>query len=279
MKYYLCGPFFNEDCSKFFDEVVRRCEETKMDNGHHVTNNITNGVVEGYLTSVDTVFVPGHFRVDFNKIKSEYDPVSFRRVLRQVLDLDINNLISSIGDEGVGLIVYPKGYDLGSMFELGFYLARNMELGDTMMLNKLRKSLIIHEPDKELIECIKVFISPEFINSIVNNFKQDSTKLLISDGQDFIIEELDEFGCVAINVDVYKDTPFNSMLAGYLYSMGIPFFTYSMENADTNVMMVASSLCHVKLDKDKDLNEQLAKLDLIDLFFDDSYFSKFKDIK
>jgi hypothetical protein len=28
MKYYLCGPFWDKECSEFFDKFIERCKET-----------------------------------------------------------------------------------------------------------------------------------------------------------------------------------------------------------------------------------------------------------
>jgi hypothetical protein len=88
---------------------------------------------------------------------------------------------------------------------------------------------------------------------------------------------------VALNVDNYKESPFNSMLAGFLYSTEIPFITYSYNNAESNVMMLASSLTHVKVDSTKvsplELYKEFESMSLSKLFWDDSYFDKFKDIK
>lgn len=270
MKYYLCGPFWDKECSEFFDKFIERCKETAMANfdTKHESSvgavaipaaNFTNtwdekDNVEPNVLSIDEVFVPGHFKVDFNKIKSEYDPVSFRRVLRQVLDLDLN----SIDD---GMIVYPKGYDLGSMFELGYFLSGNMECNKFMSYNQLKKKLIIKNPDELLIKCIDILIDSRFYLSVINNLTTnnvdedmelgiESLDYILSNGNpDDILNNKMKFKSIAINVDCYKETPFNSMLAGYLYRLGIPFFTYSEENADSNVMMIASSMFHVKVKK------------------------------
>lgn len=284
MNYYLAGPFFNEECSKYFNEVIERCKETSMDNYETDRNEVEDSVL-----SKDTVFVPGHFKVDFNKIRSEYDPVSFRRVLRQVLDLDLENITD-------GLIVYPKGYDLGTMFELGYFLSRNSGGGKYQAYNEIRKRLIIKDPDEELIRCIDKLISSDFWNGITSNYRSDnecgmdldSIKLAVSDGASLssgsgcyngFLGVNYPFNLVALNVDNYKDSPFNSMLAGFLYSIGIPFITYSCNDMDSNVMMLASSLCHIKLDSPSTNLEDEIKSNFLKSFWDNSYFNKFKDIK
>lgn len=301
MKYYLCGPFWDKECSEFFEKFIERCKETGMANfntSHEITNNSCLSTesfitriwdekdnVEPNVLSLDEVFVPGHFKVDFNKIKSEYDSVSFRRVLRQVLDLDLENITD-------GLVVYPKGYDLGSMFELGYFLSRNMECNKFMSYNLLKKKLIIKDPDEILIKCIDTLIDNRFYQSIANNIttnNQDEDKKLGIESLDYVlscgdskdvISNTSKYRSVAINVDCYKDTPFNSMLAGYLYSLGIPFFTYSEEDADSNVMMIASSMFHVKVHKgnvESELNDAISNIE--SLFWDDSCFDRFKNIK
>lgn len=299
MKYYLCGPFWDKECSEFFEKFIERCKETGManfDTKHEESMGAINlplisrtwdekDNVEPNVLSLDEVFVPGHFKVDFNKIKSEYDSVSFRRVLRQVLDLDLENITD-------GLVVYPKGYDLGSMFELGYFLSRNMECNKFMSYNLLKKKLIIKDPDEILIKCIDTLIDNRFYQSIVNNIttnNQDEDKKLGIESLDYVlscgdskdvISNTSKYRSVAINVDCYKDTPFNSMLAGYLYSLGIPFFTYSEEDADSNVMMIASSMFHVKVHKgnvESELNDAISNIE--SLFWDDSCFDRFKNIK
>lgn len=302
MNYYLCGPFFNEECREFFDKVIERCKETSMAN-YETKHEVSMGTVqlnintsfddkddvEDNVLSQDKVFAPGHFKVDFNKIKSEYDPVSFRRVLRQVLDLDLNSITE-------GLIVYPKGYDLGTMFELGHFLAGRSGSGKFMAYNELRKRLIIKDPDEELIRCIDKLISRDFWKGISKNYQgklpdnPDDVSIAISDGSSLSTRTStgflgfdNYFNLVALNVDNYKESPFNSMLAGFLYALSIPFITYSFKNADSNVMMLASSLAHIKFDPEKvsllDMDKELKSIDLPKLFWDDSYFDKFKDIK
>lgn len=298
MHYYLCGPFFVKECNEFFDKFIERCKETSMANydtvhkdnyGINSNLNSINAVTSALISqtwdekdnvepknlSQDVVFVPGHYKVDFNKIKSEYDIVSFRRVLRQVLDLDLENLKE-------GLVVYPHGYDLGTMFELGYFLSRFFGDGSIQMYKNMRKYLIIDKPDDKLIECIEYFISKNFFDTVLNNFEYNSNTdvLLISEGSS--IMNIHKFNCVALNVDCYKDTPFNSILAGILYGTGIPFFTYSTTGADSNVMMIASSMFHVKLDPNKDVQDQLrgeVMNDMSKYYWDDTYFDKFKDIK
>lgn len=301
MKYYLCGPFWDKECSEFFDKFIERCKETAMANfdTKHESSvgavaipaaNFTNtwdekDNVEPNVLSIDEVFVPGHFKVDFNKIKSEYDSVSFRRVLRQVLDLDLN----SIDD---GMIVYPKGYDLGSMFELGYFLSGNMECNKFMSYNQLKKKLIIKNPDELLIKCIDILIDSRFYLSVINNLTTnnvdedmelgiESLDYILSNGNpDDILNNKMKFKSIAINVDCYKETPFNSMLAGYLYRLGIPFFTYSEENADSNVMMIASSMFHVKVNKDNVDNELSEAVNNVgNLFWSNSCFDRFNNIK
>lgn len=284
MKWYLCGPFWDKDCSEFFDSFIRRCEETSMSNKTYVrkeSNSLKLEVseVEYVVNSKDTVFVPGHFKVDFNKIKSEYDPESFRRVLGQVLRLDLENI-----DSDTGLVVYSKGYDLGSMFELGYFLGIN-GIADSKYygLNILRKKLIIKDIDKdnELQNCINYFLDDKVRSLVINKYSTSSDSIAISDGIDINLLNGREYGAMGLNVDVYRNTPFNSILAGYLYSYNIPFFTYSSENNDSNVMMLASSIFHIKIDENllfmpeiKDKSSYNSKL-----FWDNSYFNKFKDIK
>lgn len=293
MNYYLAGPFFIKECSEFFDRFIQRCRETGMANYDTIHEDLgsinmnaisVNSIltktrwdekdnVENKILSLDKVFVPGHFKINFNKIKSEYDPVSFRRVLRQVLDLDLNNLTE-------GIVVYPQGYDLGTMFELGYFLGKYINGCPVQVYKDLRRSLIIHNPDSKLIECIEYFIGPAFYKDVMNKFNMTYDKLLISEGEP--IMNMTSYNCVALNVDCYKSTPFNSILAGILYYNSIPFFTYSISGADSNVMMIASSLFHVKLDPDKDIQDQLrgeVMNSMHSYYWDNSYFDKFNDIK
>lgn len=292
MNYYLAGPFFLKECSDYFDSFIERCKSTSMANydTRHVDHNYSsiNAISASVLTesywdekdkvepkvlSQDKVFVPGHYKVDFNKIKSEYDTSSFKRVLRQILYLDLDNLND-------GLVVWPKGYDLGTMFELGYFIARFIDGNPLTTYQFMKKSLIINDPDEILIECIEYFISKTFYNDVLSNFDRGHDKLFISNGTASL--NISKFNCVALNVDCYKSTPFNSILAGILYFYNIPFFTYSSIGADSNVMMVASSLFHVKLDPNKDTQDQLrgeVMNELSKYYWDDSYFDKFKDIK
>ena len=86
MKYYLCGAFWNKECKDFFDDFIEKVHESKMSYGSEETS------IEPNVTSLDQVFVPGHFNVDFNEIKKSWSPSNMRRVLKQVLDLDLNNI-------------------------------------------------------------------------------------------------------------------------------------------------------------------------------------------
>lgn len=293
MNYYLAGPFFVKECSDFFDKFIQRCKETGManystkhedyDSNMNSISTVNSALIKTYwdekdnvepkVLSQDKVFVPGHFRVDFNKIKSEYDPVSFRRVLRQVLDLDLNNLTE-------GLVVYPQGYDLGTMFELGYFLSKYISGCPVNSYKDLRRYLIINQPDSKIIECLEYFIGPSFYNDVLLKYDMSYDKLLVSEGS--AIMNLSGYNCVALNVDCYKSTPFNSILAGILYYYKIPFFTYSTTGADSNVMMIASSMFHVKLNPKKDLYDQLrgeVMNGMHSYYWDDSYFDKFNDIK
>lgn len=277
MKYYLAGPFWDKECKEFFDKFIERCTETRMSNKSTFVKDI-----EELTSSVDEVFVPGHFPVDFNKIKSEYDPSSFRRVLKQILDLDLNNL-----DDG--LVVYSKGYDLGTMFELGYFLGIYQGVSKYQTYNELRKRLIIHDGDEELYRCMKMIIdSYDFIS---RNYKEDSGKILLIDNDTFpyVLNNYDrsckvlhEFNIAAINVDIYKDTPIGSIMAGYLYRLGIPFVTYSREGNDSNIMMLASSIGHVNIAEDDEftrlpISEYLENL--IEEMWNSKYFEKFNNIK
>lgn len=289
MRYYLAGPFWDKDCTKFFDDFVKRCNETKMTNNGEIPYYSS---VERMISNYDEVFIPGHFKVDFNKIKSEYDSSSFRRVLRQVLSLDIDEL-----GECEGLVVYPKGYDLGTMFELGYFLSRNSGGGTFMAYNELRKRLIVKDPDEELIKCIDKLISMSFWKELnrcyqpeLDELNPDKVRVVISEGSSVLTRDFFgflgsdyNFNLVALNVDNYMESPFNSMLAGFLYGLSIPFITYSSKDLDSNVMMLASSLAHVKIDSTKtnslELVSEIESMNLSKLFWDNSHFDKFKDIK
>lgn len=277
MKYYLAGPFWDKECSKFFDEFIKRCNETWITNNGEISSY---SKVEDVFSSYDKVFVPSHFKIDFNKIKSEYDPCSFRRVLRQILDLDLENL-----DDG--LVVYPKGYDLGTMFELGYFLGTHMDCGKMNSYNTLRRNLIIKDPDKKLIECIDKILSSNFYKDLFESFDCNFNypKIIISDKDQINLNGFlgsdgrTKFNVVALNVDNYMESPFNSILAGVLYRFKLPFLTYSTSNFDSNVMMLASSLAHIKIDPLVDDLGKVIESKFSDLFWDDSQFDRFKDIK
>lgn len=263
----------------FFDKFSKRCEETKMSNYRPRLNEELihsynmDLVTEGEVTSIDKVFVPGHFEVDFNKIKSEYDQASFRRVLRQILDLDLENLRD-------GMVVYADGYDLGTMFELGYFLGRYVCDNKYLAYNEIRKRLIIEKGTEELYRCIDEIISHG--PYIISSYSTSNNRVVCSIDDDKFSNELRlGYSSVAINIDNWKNSPFSSILSGFMYMMGIPFVTYSSEGSDSNVMMLASSLCHIKIDKDKPEQDQinLAVSSIKDIFWDNEYFNKFNNIK
>jgi nucleoside 2-deoxyribosyltransferase len=299
MKYYLAGPFWVKECSEFFDKFIERCKETALTNQvadhlvdvpskeelrsdvsakNHVCDPLED-IVEVKELTMDSVFVPGHFKVDFNKVKSEYDVASFRRVLRQILDFDLKEVKDN------ALVAYVKGYDLGTLFELGYFLASNRSYSSAGTYARLRKKLIIEGIDDKIIESIDSIVDDNISYPSIN-LSDEVGGLLIFDGKKIGLDEYVDpnksYSIAAINVDNYKDNPFNSILSGVLYRNKFPFFTYSTTGSESNVMMIASSLFHVIVENPNNLDEELGNAafeDFTKRFWDDSYFDKFSDIK
>lgn len=252
MKWYLAGPFWDQECKEFYDNFISRIRENSItnrdfaDDGDGNIVGLVNPATELFYRSEDSIFHPGHYVVDFNKIKKEYSPSDMKRVLKQILDLDLNN----IGD---GLVVWAKGYDLGTMFELGYYLSGMVQDTNISTYNELKKRLIIEKGDEKLYESIDYVI--RFVRDIVNrlvDYSSNTTRVMVVDGINSIknyhrSKDDRTFNLMAIRMDNWSDDPFNSLMAGVAYSRGIPFISYSTNEAKSNTMMLAASMGHMKL--------------------------------
>lgn len=239
MKYYLCGAFWNKECKDFFDDFIEKVHKSKMSAGF-----MEEISVEPSVTSLDQVFVPGHFNVDFNEIKKSWSPSNMRRVLKQVLDLDLNNIEE-------GLVMYAKIPDLGSLFELGYYLAKNT-CPDSLYMsyNNIKKGLIIEGGYNDLYESIDKAMRFKAINRY--NPELSSPFPLIIGGRGLMsLYSEDGFNVAVIRIDNIEEDPFSSMMAGYMYYTGIPFITYSAKDTRSNTMMLGASMGHMKLKSNK----------------------------
>lgn len=243
-KYYLCGPFWDADCKRFFDDFI---EKTRLSIMTSSGDSKYAGIEVGTVSN-DLLFIPGNYNVDFDDIKKTWSPNNMRRVLKQVLDLDLEYL-----KEDTGLVMYAKVPDLGSLFELGYFLA-----GETYYeynysnYNQLRKKLIIEGGYEKLYNSIDKLMSSYFIQSYVPTLV--SPQPLVIDGYNsvnFGKLNFEKFNIAVIRTDNFKDEPFNAMLAGYLYRNDIPFITYSSSDTRSNTMMLAASLGHMRLRSNK----------------------------
>lgn len=238
MKYYLCGAFWNKECKDFFDDFIEKVHKSKMSYGSEETS------IEPNVTSLDQVFVPGHFNVDFNEIKKSWSPSNMRRVLKQVLDLDLNNIEE-------GLVMYAKIPDLGSLFELGYYLSINTcPEGLYGSYNNIKKGLIIEGGYDKLYNSINRAIKFSELNKY--NPELSSPAPLIIGGLDQVVMCSDNgFNVAVIRTDNIDEDPFSSIMAGYLYYKCIPFITYSAKDTRSNTMMLGASMGHMKLKSNK----------------------------
>ena len=238
MKYYLCGAFWNKECKDFFDDFIEKVQKSKMSYGSEETS------IEPNVTSLDQVFVPGHFNVDFNEIKKSWNPSNMRRVLKQVLDLDINNIEE-------GLVMYAKIPDLGSLFELGYYLAKNTSPDSVYMsYNNIKKGLIIEGGYDDLYKSINYAIRFKLINRY-NPELSSPAPLIIGDRGCVSLCFEDGFNVAVIRTDNIEEDPFSSVMAGYMYYLGIPFITYSAKDTRSNTMMLGASMGHMRLKSNK----------------------------
>lgn len=240
MKYYLCGAFWNKECKDFFDDFIEKIQKTKMSSG---SLDIDTSI-EPNVMSLDQVFVPGHFNVDFNEIKKSWSPSNMRRVLKQVLDLDINNIEE-------GLVMYAKIPDLGSLFELGYYLAKNTYPESIYgSYNNMKKNLIIEGGYDKLYSSIDRAIKFREIKKY-NPELNIPCPLIIGGIIQISMCYADGFNVAVIRTDNIEEDPFSSIMAGYMYYLGVPFITYSSKDTRSNTMMLAASLGHMRLKSNK----------------------------
>lgn len=234
--WYCAGPFWDPECKKFFDEFKQRIKETTMVNSDHVDE------CESVMTCGDSVFMPGHYEVNFPEIKKSYDVSSFKRVLTQILYLD-----TTAGIDGKNIVVYVPGYDLGAMFEVGYYISQNYVPGTARSLNYniLRRQMILHKTDEKMNEAIEKLM--EFLDKQESKNWANTDRVAIVDKSIRVIDQkFDEVNCLAIRMDNSNEDPFNAMVAGAAYAMNIPFITYSLNETKSNTMMIGASLGHVK---------------------------------
>lgn len=261
--YYLAGPFWDDSCKKFFDEFKENCEKSIM------INSIDSDSAEMPVISHDFVFMPGSFSVNFPEIKKSFDISSFKRVINQVLALDTNMI-----DRTDKMVVYVPGYDLGTMFELGYKMADYLgytEEGAIRAVSMMKENIIFHQIDDTLIKCISDVIrySNEIISSVGSNTDGTSDESGIDNLECMIEEYLDDYTImkvynynpVVINMDSCKSNPFWSILAGVLYRFKIPFITYSINNTKSNTMILGTSLCHIKAGSYQELLEKLRSIE------------------
>lgn len=234
--WYCAGPFWDPECKKFFDEFKQRINETTMVNSDHVDE------CEPVMTCGDSVFMPGHYEVNFPEIKKSYDVSSFKRVLTQILYLD-----TTAGIDGKNIVVYVPGYDLGTMFEVGYYISQNYAPGNPRSLNYniLRRQMILHKTDEKMNDAIEKLM--EFLDKQASKYWVNADRVAIVDKSVRVVDQkFDEVNCLAIRMDNSSEDPFNAMVAGAAYAINIPFITYSLNETKSNTMMIGASLGHVK---------------------------------
>lgn len=234
--FYCAGPFWDPDCKKFFDEFKQRIKETTMTNESHADDQ------EPLVECGDQVFMPGHFEVNFPEIKKSFDVSSFKRVLSQILYLDTE---AGINDKS--MVVYVPGYDLGTMFEVGYFIAHSCNGSKIADYNRLRRNLILHKADEKMAEAIDK--SLDYIMSFYQNYSEnrcESASFGVIDNSLRIIGSKTNFSALAIRLDNSSETPFNSIMAGIAYRFSIPFITYSMNDTKSNTMMIGASIGHIK---------------------------------
>lgn len=259
-KFYLAGPFWNDGCQQFFNKFIERINETKMNNLSYTNdkeretkNMIQVSCSEDYLESLDKFFAPGHFEVNFQKIRSEYSESDMKRVLNQVLDLDLNQI-----DKCDSMIAYIKERDLGTLVEIGYFLRRFINpYNYVASYFNLKKSLLFEGDDDKIKESIDVII--RYTSKYIDHNYSDSelaNSVYVIDGIGSILnwnntKSNKQFNIAAIRLGNY-DEPINAIMAGYLYASGIPFLTYTTDNSvKNNVMMIAASLGHMNLSSNK----------------------------
>lgn len=234
--WYCAGPFWDPECKKFFDEFKQHIKETTMVNSNHIDE------CEPEMTCGDSVFMPGHYEVNFPEIKKSYDVSSFKRVLTQILYLD-----TTAGIDGKNIVVYVPGYDLGTMFEVGYYISQNYAPNNPRSINynTLRRQMILHKTDEKMNEAIEKLM--EFLDKqAFKNWVTVDRVAVVDKSVRVIDQKFDEVNCLAIRMDNSNEDPFNAMVAGAAYAMGIPFITYSLNETKSNTMMIGASLGHVK---------------------------------
>ena len=265
-KYYLAGPFWIEGCQQFFEKFIERINETKMDNKRFVTNTEISesfsygtypGVTESYVVSNDSYFSPGHFEINFQKIRSEYGTSDMKRVLKQVLDLDldmINNCDS--------MMAYIKDQDLGTLVEIGYFIGRCSDFSTNpnilRIMSYLKSHLLFEGYDEKIFEAIPVIVKnvAEYISVNFDDSGNNNESVYVIDGINSILnwnntKKNKKFSLAAIRLGNFNE-PINAMMAGLFYSRDIPFLTYTTdESVKNNVMMIAASLGHMNLNSTK----------------------------
>lgn len=235
--WYCAGPFWDQKCKEFFDEFKMRIRETTMINSKQADDQ------EPEVECGDSVFMPGHFEVNFPAIKKDHSVASFKRVLTQILHLD-----TEAGINGKNMVVYVPGYDLGTMFEVGYYIATMVpaEVTKATAYGLLRKYMILHETDEKMNEAIDKAL--DLLNTIAKNYvREKSESILVVDGNARQLKQgSSSFDAMAIRLDNSADQPFNALAAGMAYAFDVPFITYSLNDAKSNTMMIGASLGHVK---------------------------------
>lgn len=263
-KYYLAGPFWDEGCQEFFSKFIERINETRMDNSSYINDKLDKSNLndinsedlrpEELVVSMDQFFAPGHFKVDFQKIRSEYSTSDLERTLKQVLELDLKQI-----DSCDSMVAYVKDkLDLGTLVEIGYFISglSFSDMSKALYYNTVKKYLILEGNNQKLNDSIDAFL--DIIKYSMSNFRSDENckSIYVIDGIDSIKNwnynrKNKEFSLAAIRLGNFEE-PINAMAAGLLYKYGIPFVTYTTdESVKNNVMMIAASLGHINLNSSK----------------------------
>lgn len=259
-KYYLAGPFWNEGCQEFFSKFIERINETKMDNSSYTddcgcdSDNIKDSHSEKLVVSMDQFFAPGHFKVDFQKIRSEYSNSDLERTLKQVLELDLRQI-----DSCDSMVAYVRdNLDLGTLVEIGYFISglSFSDMSKALYYNTIKKYLILEGNNQKLHESIDAFL--DVVKYSMSNFRSDENhkSIYVIDGIDSIKNwnynrKNKEYSLAAVRLGNFEE-PINAMAAGLLYRYGIPFVTYTTdESVKNNVMMIAASLGHINLNSSR----------------------------
>lgn len=259
-KYYLAGPFWNEGCQEFFSKFIERINETKMDNSSYTddcgcdSDNTKDSHSEKLVVSMDQFFAPGHFKVDFQKIRSEYSNSDLERTLKQVLKLDLRQI-----DSCDSMVAYVRdNLDLGTLVEIGYFISglSFSDMSKALYYNTIKKYLILEGNNQKLHESIDAFL--DVVKYSMSNFRSDENhkSIYVIDGIDSIKNwnynrKNKEYSLAAVRLGNFEE-PINAMAAGLLYRYGIPFVTYTTdESVKNNVMMIAASLGHINLNSSR----------------------------